>query len=91
MIIKRNACEVWRVHELPSPAALLANRLASWGSETNHFERIELFFDLLSEDRSQAIACSNVSSSVVFRAGPRVVELYTSIKRNISVAVWCGW
>lgn len=43
-------------------------------SGTNHLERIELFFDLLSKVRGQAIASGDFASPVIFLAWPSVTE-----------------
>lgn len=42
---------------------------------TNHFEVVELLLDLLSKKRSQPVACSNLSASVVLATRPCLVEL----------------
>lgn len=41
---------------------------------TYHFECVELFLDLLSQHRREAIARSNISTTIVFSTRPRVVE-----------------
>jgi hypothetical protein len=42
---------------------------------TYHLERVELLLDLLCKDGSESVASSNLSTSIVVRSRPSIVEL----------------
>lgn len=43
---------------------------------THHLEVVQLLLNLLSKERSQTVARRDVSTSIIFAAGPGIVELY---------------
>lgn len=82
-----NACRFWTFHELPSPMSRplvrdSRNELEGREGKTNHFKGIQLLFNLLRENRCQAIARGRLSPSVILAAGPCLVELNTWTKND---------
>lgn len=49
-----------------------------------HFESVQLLLDLLSKEGRQAIACSNLTSSIILPGWPGVMELYPRAEANIA-------
>ena len=52
---------------------------------TYHLEGIELFFDLLGEHRSQAVASRYLTTAVVLATWPCVVKLDSRAERDIAI------
>ena len=66
IIIRRNVCEVSTARGLPSPerdVSICYTRNVA--GPAYHFERIELFLDLLREHRGEPVASRDISSAVV--------------------------
>ena len=51
---------------------------------TYHLESIQLLLDLLSKEGRQAIARSNLTSSIILAWWPGVMELYTRAEADIA-------
>lgn len=52
--------------------------------DTYHLESVQLLLDLLSKEGRQAIACSNLTSSIILPWWPGVVELYARAEADIA-------
>ena len=79
--------ELVNLHLLHSMLVVLANPSA----KTYHLEGVELFLDLLCEHRSQPVARSNLSTSVVIGRRPRIVELDARAKADSNGPLRCAW
>jgi len=79
VIIRRSGCAACSARELPSPVAIVSNLCGKYDRVglTYHLEGIQLLLDLLCQNGRQAIAGSNVTSAIILRAAPGVVELNT--------------
>ena len=51
---------------------------------THHLECIKLLFDLLSEHRSQAVACCNFTSSIILSTRPGIMKLNPRAEANVT-------
>lgn len=51
---------------------------------TNHFEGIQFFLDLLSEQGSQSVAGGNLAPSIILAASEGIVELDTRTEGYVS-------
>ena len=84
-------CVIWRACGLPSPVNFDQWIVRQyWCHVTYHFEAIELYLDLLRKHRSEPTARSNITSTVIVRTGPRIIELNARAERNILQGpMWC--
>lgn len=51
---------------------------------TYHLESVQLLLDLLSKEGRQAIACSNLTSSIILAWWPGIMELYARAEADIA-------
>ena len=49
-----------------------------------HFKSVQLLLDLLSKEGRQAIACSNLASSIILPRWPGVMELYARAEADVA-------
>jgi hypothetical protein len=54
------------------------------GDDSYHLEVVDLFSDLLSEQRRQTVASRNVSTTVILATRPGVVELNARAEHDVS-------
>lgn len=83
-LIRRSACRLWTRRELPFPAVKSATIDHRRAQDTYHLERVQLLLDLLSKEGRQAIACSNLPSSIVLSRWPGVVELDARAEADVA-------
>ena len=86
LVIRRNGCGAWTFRGLPFPdhhVSTSSRWTRSLGS-TYHLECVELLFDLLSKQRSEPVASSHVSATVVFGTRPGIVELYARAEADVA-------
>lgn len=78
-------CRPWTQRVLPFPDVKVSNsKTISVLENTYHLKSVQLLLDLLSKEGRQAIACSNLTSSIILPWGPGVVELYARAETNIA-------